>query len=496
MSRSEDRISEIQQGFGRAFVGFLWLNVLLGVLAAWWRETLPVGLVLGAGVVFAGVPTLVWALRGAKGAAVIGSLGLAALVALLVGIFMPTGRGPALQIDMHMYFFACMAACVGWLDRRAVIAFAGFTTLHHLVLAYVLPLGVFPDGGGIERVLLHGLILTVEVVVLVWVMDRVRAAMRATEEALDAARIAHEEADRLRHSAEARGAVDKRWRERFEQRAGELRAGLATLAADVGHQVERMQHTAAQLSGVADGTVQEVGAAEEAAGKTATSVREMERAAEALTHSVAQISGKMHETTIITRRAAETARETNTRVLRLAESAQQIENVVKLIETVARQTNLLALNATIEAAKAGEAGRGFAVVASEVKALSAQTSQATGAISGLVAAIRAAAQEAVAAMDTIEQINGEVDRSASVIASSIAEQEVSTADIGRNSSVLAERSEIVVGAIGEVLKAAEQTAGAAFEVDEASRAVAMVIAELTGAVDLFLGDVLPEAAAV
>ena len=51
------------------------------------------------------------------------------------------------------------------------------------------------------------------------------------------------------------------------------------------------------------------------------------------------------------------------------------------------RTNLPVTDA-IEAARAGDAGRGFAVVAAEVKALAAQTAQATSEIGGQIAEIR------------------------------------------------------------------------------------------------------------
>ncbi len=65
------------------------------------------------------------------------------------------------------------------------------------------------------------------------------------------------------------------------------------------------------------------------------------------------------------------------RITALSSSLASVAQVARSIETIASNTNLLALNATIEAARAGEAGRGFAVVAAEVKALSAQTREAS-----------------------------------------------------------------------------------------------------------------------
>lgn len=67
----------------------------------------------------------------------------------------------------------------------------------------------------------------------------------------------------------------------------------------------------------------------------------------------------------------------NTQLQGLQAAFSSVRDVASAIDAIARQTNLLALNATIEAARAGEAGKGFAVVANEVKALAAQTSQAT-----------------------------------------------------------------------------------------------------------------------
>jgi methyl-accepting chemotaxis protein len=73
-----------------------------------------------------------------------------------------------------------------------------------------------------------------------------------------------------------------------------------------------------------------------------------------------------------------------------------VGKVADQIAAIAGQTNLLALNATIEAARAGEAGRGFAVVAGEVKALAAQTRQATEEIARTLAALTRQADRLIA----------------------------------------------------------------------------------------------------
>jgi methyl-accepting chemotaxis protein len=89
-------------------------------------------------------------------------------------------------------------------------------------------------------------------------------------------------------------------------------------------------------------------------------------------------------------------REATAKVSELTHASNHIKKIVGSIETIANQTKLLALNARIEAARAGEAGRGFAVVASEVKALSAQTAQATDNIRQQIESLREELGEVVA----------------------------------------------------------------------------------------------------
>jgi methyl-accepting chemotaxis protein len=93
----------------------------------------------------------------------------------------------------------------------------------------------------------------------------------------------------------------------------------------------------------------------------------------------------------------QSSEEISTEISDFSRSLTDVDEVAAEISTIARQTNLLALNAAIEAARAGETGKGFAVVASEIRALSLQTSKATGAI-----------------QETLERLRVKIDRLSTV----------------------------------------------------------------------------------
>ena len=145
----------------------------------------------------------------------------------------------------------------------------------------------------------------------------------------------------------------------------------------------------------------------------------------------------------------------------LADGAQKIGDVVTLIQSIAAQTNLLALNATIEAARAGDAGRGFAVVASEVKSLAGQTAKATTEISEQIAAIQAASDETVTAIQNVVKVITEIDQIGIAIASAIEEQGSATKEISRSIQEAARGTQDVNSNISGVQKAADDTGAAA-----------------------------------
>ncbi len=130
-------------------------------------------------------------------------------------------------------------------------------------------------------------------------------------------------------------------------------------------------------------------------------------AAEA-TSSAQQGDRVVSETITAMHRIRENTQETARHIKRLGEASQEISEVVRLIEELSDRTTILALNASIQAAAAGEAGRGFAVVAEEVQRLAERATGATREIEKLVKSIQAETNQAVVGIEeaTREVVGG------------------------------------------------------------------------------------------
>jgi methyl-accepting chemotaxis protein len=149
-----------------------------------------------------------------------------------------------------------------------------------------------------------------------------------------------------------------------------------------------------------------------------------------------------------------------------------------MIADIASKTNLLALNATIEAARAGESGRGFAVVAGEVKALAAQTAEATAAIGNQLLSIQQAAEGASDAGARIVTSIAAIEAMASSIAAAVEQQGAATAEIARSINETAVAARTVSARTGEVTADAAQVGRQAGEVLVASEALDAAVLDL------------------
>ncbi|MBI1264257.1 MAG: chemotaxis protein [Alphaproteobacteria bacterium] len=380
--------------------------------------------------------------------------------------------GQAWQIDMHMTFFAALAAVTVLVDWRALIAAAATAAIHHLVLNFALPAAVFPDGGDLWRVVFHAVVVIAQTALLIWLARGVARALGEADAALSQSEAARAEAAALLEADRTRQSEIDRSRQTIASVSSAFEQSVTAVLRD-------LQAASGELGGLACQLRADAGAtrasAEGAAGQardTSAHVEAVASAAQELAASIAEVTRTLGAADEISMRAETEAGRAGSSMDDLHNAAREIEDIAELVSAIAEQTNLLALNATIEAARAGEAGRGFAVVASEVKQLAVQTARATGDIRSKIEAMRKAAESANGALTGIARTICDIRQASSSARNAFSEQSCATDEIARLASDAASSTARVGEEAGAVTGAAARADEAAARFEMAAQGLA------------------------
>jgi methyl-accepting chemotaxis protein len=291
-----------------------------------------------------------------------------------------------------------------------------------------------------------------------------------------------EKKDTEAHAALQRRTDMHRLANDFEAAVGEIIEIVAAASTE-------LEATAGTLTHTAESTQQLSIAVASSSEEASANVQSVAAATEEMASSIGEIGRQIESSTKISQEAVKQAQQTDARITELTTAATKIGDVIELINSIASQTNLLALNATIEAARAGDAGRGFAVVASEVKALAAQTAQATSEIGSQIGEIQSATADSVAAIKGIGTTIGNISQVTSAIAAAIEEQGAATNEISRNVQQAAHGTSQTSASIVEVNKGAAETGSACSQVLSSARSLSSESNRLKLEVEKFLATV-------
>lgn len=493
----DDGLKTLRDGVNRLMLPVLWLHV---PLVAFLGSRLGTGWLADSIVAaaIAAFATAAWLMAPSARST---RLTIAVAFIAEVSVLLATCRGTPDQIDMHMYYFAALAILATYCDWQVILAGAAATAVHHLLLNFLAPGLVFPDGANFGRVALHAVIVVFEAGALIWVTARLVILFAAS----------------ARHLADANAAIDSTARLEAEAAAqrklveAERQAGLARLTdtarrqsevvTAVSHALERMAtgdllyrlpptfpeefralqadfnqatetlRSALQTVTARSGTIREAvhgltRSSNDLARRTEQQAAALEQAASALEEVSATVQksaeGASEASEII--RVAAVDAETSGAVVREAiaamaaieASSRQISTIVGVIDEIAFQTNLLALNAGVEAARAGEFGRGFAVVATEVRALAQRSA---GAAKEIKVLISSSTQQVSSGVRLVGETGKSLGRTSD--------------QVGRVKALL---SQIAEGA-GEQAKALAEIGAATHLVDEATQRNAAMASE-------------------
>jgi methyl-accepting chemotaxis protein len=270
---------------------------------------------------------------------------------------------------------------------------------------------------------------------------------------------AETETDRRRQEQERRETM-LRLADEFERAMGDVVRGVVSAST-------QLQSASASMFTATGRVAEQAKSAASAAEEASHNVQTVAAAAEELTASISEIKRQVDESASVTSNAAAEAEATSSKVRDLSESAQTIGRIVDLINSIAGQTNLLALNATIEAARAGESGRGFAVVANEVKDLATQTGRATSDIGSQINEIQRSTESSATAIVNITGVIERIKTIAGTIASSVDQQGLATHEIAQSVVEASNGTRQVSEDLSGINAAAQDTAGAAGQVQTA-----------------------------
>lgn len=211
-----------------------------------------------------------------------------------------------------------------------------------------------------------------------------------------------------------------------------LQQELATVAANINQQCEKLNTSAGHMAQSVDETLTTVEQVEKAVNEIADGATSQAQETQTATEQIIVMGNLIEQTDAEVESLRENARkmrdageqameilkalgqvnqQTKNAIAVISkqtdvtnESALKIKTAVDIITDIAEETNLLSLNASIEAARAGEQGRGFAVVAGQIQKLAEQSNESAQQITGIIELLIQETQRSVQTMADVKEV--------------------------------------------------------------------------------------------
>lgn len=341
---------------------------------------------------------------------------------LFAAIAVALTNGSQWQMDMHMLFFAYLAALALLADWRVIAVATGATATHHIALNVAAPELLFNAGADYARVALHAVIVLIEAAALVLLtsgiakliegLARSREQQASLEEASAREQrvLVEEQAATLGILSEglselARGNFthviasqpgDTASRRELAEAFNTSLARLSDAFADVRETSTRVNTGADEIRAASDDLASRNEHQSASLEETAAAMRQVTALVKKTAESASRAQGAMTQTHSRAQDGGEVVSRAVEAMASIEKSASEITQIIDVIDGIAFQTNLLALNAGVEAARAGDAGKGFAVVANEVRALAQRSAEAARDIKQLIGTSTGRVNEGVA----------------------------------------------------------------------------------------------------
>ena len=419
------------------------------------------------------------------------ALALSAVPAALLFVF----EGYAWQIDLHMMFFASLAAIAILYDLRAILAATGFVAVHHLGLGLLAPEWVFLNGGSIGRILLHAVILVVEAATLIWMAVRTQGLVSkvndesSERQAADAARLAEREAEaktwrsvrtHLEGSLEAlkNGDFSRDIDADFpgdyaplKQNFNEALGALRRLIGSVTESTAAIRGGASEIMQASEDLARRTEANAASLEETSASLTEVDARVKANARAAGETASRAGQAMEAVARGRSVAGRAAATMQRVSDSARDIDAVIEGLDKIAFQTRVLAMNAAVEAGRAGEAGRGFAVVADLVSALAMRAEEESKSAREQLTLTQTGINDAAEAVQL-------VDGALETISAGVTEVNDLLGTMAKDNEAQSSALTQVSAAVGEMDKATQQNAAMVEEASAAARNLSSEVASL------------------